>query len=178
MTLADPVTPPDLALVTFLQSVERAVADAYDAVLPLLSDSTKPVATKLQDHHKDYVDVLGKLVGAAAVTQSNATLALVLAARLQKMTDEKTALTVTAGIENQLAETYSFVFTTITSPDVIKLLVTILPVVATHAAVLAALAILPTASVFPNGPFEGTTVAGTDNADLGAGFDPTAFPVG
>ena len=39
-------------------------------------------------------------------------------------------------------------------------------------------AILPTASVFPNGPFEGTAVAGTDNTDVSLGFDPAAFPVG
>src|SRR5438128_8548067 len=112
MPVADPIAPPDIALVAFLQSVERAVTDAYDKVLPLLSDSSKPVATKLQAHHKDYVDALGKLAGPAAVDVANQTLSLVLAARLQTMTDEKSALTVTAGIENQLAATYAFAFTT------------------------------------------------------------------
>ena len=176
--MTEPIAPAEVAMVAYLQSIERAIVDAYDTVLPSLGDSTKPVATKLQTHHKDYVDALGQLAGAAAVSAPNQTLALVLAARLQTTQDEKPALTVAAGIENQLAETYAFVFTSITSPDVVKLLATILPVISSHAAALAALAILPTASVFPNGPFEGTSVAGIDSTDFGAGFDPAAFPIG
>ena len=176
--MADPIAPVDVALVAFLQSVERAIADVYDRVFPFLGDSAKPVATKMQGHHRDYVDALGQLAGPAAVATANQTLALVLAARLQNVTDEKAALTTAAGIENQLTETYAFAFTTLTSPDVVKVLATILPVVSSHAAALGALAILPTAAVFPNGPFEGTTVAGADTTDLGAGFDPAAFPVG
>ena len=179
MTTPDePIEPPDLALVVFLQSVERSVVDAYDRVLPLLGDSVKPAVVKLQTHHKDYVDALGKLTGAAAVPAANQTLSFVLAARLQTMTDEKSALTVAFGIENQLSETYGFAFTTVISPDVVKLLATIMSVVSMHAAALAGLAVLPTASAFPNGPFEGTTVAGTENTDAKAGFDPAAFPVG
>ena len=173
-----PIEPPDLALVVFLQSVERSVVDAYDRVLPLLGDSAKPAVVKVQAHHKDYVDALGKLPGTAAVPTANQTLAFVLAARLQAMTDEKSALTVAFGIENQLSETYGFAFTTVTSPDVVNLLATLMPVVSTHAAALAGLAVLPTASAFPNGPFEGTTVAGAENTDAKAGFDPAAFPVG
>lgn len=176
MPLADPIAPPDLALVAFLQSIERAVVDFYDKAMPFLTDSAKPVVGKMQGHHKDYVDALGKLAGTAAVSTPNPALSFVLTARLPSMTDEKTALTALAGTENQLAETYAFTFTSLTSADVIKLLVTILPVVSTHAATLAGLAVLPTAAVFPNGPFEGTAVAGTDNASTNAGFDPAAFP--
>jgi hypothetical protein len=179
MTLsAEPIEPPDLVLIVFLQTVERSVVDAYDQVLALLGDAAKSAVTKMQAHHKDYVDALGKLAGAAAVPGANQTLSFLLGARLQTMTDEKSALTVASSIENQLAATYGFAFTTITSPDVVKLLATIMSVVSTHAAALAGLAVLPTASAFPNGPFEGTTVAGTENTDAKAGFDPAAFPVG
>lgn len=179
MTVADPIPLADAGLVVFLESVERAIADAYDRVLPLLGDSAKAVATRLQAHHRDYVDALAKLAGGgSAGSRPNQTLVLVLTARLQSATDERSALTVTAGIENQLAETYAFAFTTITSPDVVDLLATILPVVSSHAATLAALAVLPTATVFPSGPFEGTAVAGTDNTQANAGFDPAAFPTG
>ena len=178
MPFTEPVTPADVAMVVYLQSIERAIGDAYDKVLPLLGESSRPLATKLQAHHKDYVDALGALAGPAAVGTANQTLSLVLAFRLQNITDEKSALTATAGIENQLTETYALAFTTVTSPDVVKLLATVLPVISSHAAALAALAILPTASVFPNGPFEGTAVAGTDNTDVSLGFDPAAFLVG
>lgn len=179
MTATAPIPPADAGLVVFLETVERAIIDVYDRLMPLLGDSAKSVASKLQTHHKDYVDALDKLSGGApAGSKANQTLAFVLAARLQSATDEKSSLTVTAGIENQLAETYAFAFTTITSPDVIDLLATILPMVATHAATLSALAVLPTATVFPNGPFEGTAVAGTDNTQANAGFDPAAFPTG
>lgn len=178
MTFADAVTPADLALVGYLQSIERAVADFYDNVLPLLTDATRPVAAKMQAHHKDYIDALGKLAGPSAVKVANPALSFVLAARVPSMVDERTALTVTAGVENQLAETYAFAFTSLTSPDALKLPATILPVVSAHAATLAGLAVLPTAAVFPNGPFEGTAVAGTDYSSINAGFDPAAFPVG
>lgn len=179
MTVREPVAPADTALLLFLRSVELAIADLYDKVLPLLGDSAKPIAAKFQAHHRDYADSLGKLAGGGpTLPGANATLSLVLAARLQSMSDERTALTATAAIENQLAATYAFTFTTLTSPDVIKLLVTILPVVSAHAATLGGLAVLPTAAVFPNGPFESTVVAGTDSSDIKAGFDPAAFPVG
>ena len=178
MITAEPIEPPDLALVVFLQSVERSVVDAYDHVLPLLGDTVKPAVATIQTHHKDYVGALGKLAGPAAVPVANQTLSFLLGARLQSMTDEKSALTVASSIENQLAATYGFAFTTIASADVVKLLATIMTMVSTHGAVLAGLAVLPTASAFPNGPFEGTTVAGTENTDAKAGFDPAAFPVG
>jgi hypothetical protein len=66
----------------------------------------------------------------------------------------------------------------LTSPDVIRTVATILPVVSGHAAALGSLAAVPTATIFPNGPFEGTAVAGPDNPDFKLGFDPASYPVG
>jgi hypothetical protein len=175
--MSDPLAPPDSALAGFLQSVERTVVDAYDKVLPLLSQSDKALGTTFQEHHRDYADALGKLAGSAAANHPNQTLSLVLAARLQSMSDERSALTSAAAVENELAATYGFALSTTGSPDVVKLIATILPMVSTHAAALAALASVPTAAVFPNGAFETTTVAGVDSADASAGFDPAAFPV-
>ena len=94
------------------------------------------------------------------------------------MSDERSALTSIAAVENELVATHGFAFSTTASPDLIKLVATIVPVLSTHAATLASLASVPTAAVFPNGAFETTTVAGVDSADASAGFDPAAFPVG
>jgi len=176
--MADPVAPPDAALAGFLQSVERTVIDAYDKALPLLSESNKELGSKFQGHHRDYADALGKVAGASATNHTNNTLSLVLAARLQSMSDERSALTSIAAVENELVATHGFAFSTTASPDLIKLIATILPVLSTHAATLASLASVPTAAVFPNGAFETTTVAGVDSTDASAGFDPAAFPVG
>ena len=176
--MADPVAPPDAALAGFLQSVERTVIDAYDKALPLLSESNKALGSTFQDHHRDYADALGKLAGSSAANHTNQTLSLVLAARLQSMSDERSALTSIAAVENELVATHGFAFSTTASPDLIKLVATILPVLSTHAATLASLASVPTAAVFPTGAFETTTVAGVDSADASAGFDPAAFPVG
>ena len=179
MGASEPIPPGDVSLLVYLASVERAIAGAYDTILPALGDASKVIASKLQAHHQQYIDTLSKLAGTGASGPSgNPTLSLVLAARVQNMPDERSALTVASGIENQLASTYAFAFTNITSIDVAKVLATILPVVSMHAATLAALAILPTATAFPNGPFEDTAVAGTDYSETRAGFDPAAFPVG
>ena len=91
--MADPIAAPDAALAGFLQSVERTVVDAYDKALPLLSASNKALGSTFQDHHRDYADALGKLAGASAANHTNQTLSLVLAARLQSMSDERSALT-------------------------------------------------------------------------------------
>ena len=181
MDATEPVPPGDLSLVVYLASVEREITKAYDTILPALGDASKAVATTLQSHHAQYVDALSELAGSGAGgsgSLGNPTLSLVLAARLQHMSDEKSALTVASGIENQLASTYAYAFTNITSVDVAKVLATILPVVSMHTATLAALAVLPTATVFPNGPFEDTSIAGTEYSETRAGFDPAAFPVG
>jgi hypothetical protein len=178
MTENEPVTPADAALAGFMQSIELAVVDAYEKVLPLLGDAARPIAAKFQGHHRDYADALAKQAAGSAAKVPNQTLTLVLTARLQGVADEKSALTFAFGLENQVAETYAFTFTTLTSPDVVRVAATILPVVSAHAAALGSLAGLATASTFPNGPFEGTAVADPENQDIRLGFDPLSFPVG
>jgi hypothetical protein len=178
MAVGETVTPADAALAAFIQSVELAAVDAYDKLLPLLGDTTKPVALKFQAHHREYTDALAKQAGGSAVKVPNQTLTLVLAARLQGVADEKGALMFAFGLENQITATYAFTLTTLTSPDVVGVTATILPVLAAHAAALGSLAGLPLAAAFPNGPFEGTAVAGAENPDFKLGFDPLSFPVG
>jgi hypothetical protein len=175
MSGAEPVTPADAALAGYLQSVELAVADVYAQNGALLGESSQPVVSKFQTHHSTYATELAKLAGAAAVHGPNPSLAALLAARLQAATDEPAVLTFLFGLENQLASTYGFAATVATSPDVVRLIATILPSTSGRCAVLGTLAKLSTPLLFPNGPVESTVVG--DGADVRLGFDPTLFPV-
>lgn len=175
MTPEDPVTPEDATLAGFLQSIALAVADVYDKVTPFLSDTTKPTAATFQNHHKEHALALAARAGTAAATLPNQALTLVLAARLQGVADERGALTFAFGLEHQVTETYVFTLTTLTSPDVIRLVATIVTVVSGHAGILGSSAGLTTTALFPNGPLEGATVG--DGSDGNLGFDPASFPV-
>lgn len=171
----DPVTPKDAGLAAFLQSLALAAADAYDKVAPFLSDTSTPTATLFGSHHRDHAAALAKLAGASAAKAPNQALTLVLTARLQTVVDERSAFALAFDLENQLAATYGFTLTTLTSTDVIHLVATILTVVAGHAALAGSGAGIATSTLFPNGATEATTVA--DGSNTKVGFDPASFPV-
>lgn len=174
MPVTQPVTTADSTLAAYLQSVELAIVGAYDEVLPLLSEAERTVAALFQSHHREYAAALQEIAGTAAVSVANPRLALVLAARLQTVSDERTALTFAFGVENQLTATYEFALTTVTSAALVQLVSTTIPIVAGHCAVLGSAAALPPSLVFPNGPFEANTVG--DGSDLRLGLDPVSFP--
>lgn len=174
MTAAQLSTAADASTAGFLQSVALAVVNAYDKVTPLLSDTTKPIATKFQAHHREHADALAKQAGVSAAKLANPALELVLAARLQSVVDERGALTFASSLENDVAETYAFTLGALTGPDAIHLVATILPVVTGHSLVLGSSAGLTSTALFPNGAIEGTTVG--DGSDLKLGFDPVSFP--
>jgi hypothetical protein len=175
MTAQDPVTAADATLAGFLQSIALAVADLYDKVIPLLSDTMKPVATAFQNHHKEHAVALATQAGTAAATLPNQALTLVLAARFQGVADERGALTFAFELEHQVTATYAFTQTALTSPDVVRLVATILTVVSGHAGVLGSSAGRTATALFPDGPLQGATVG--DGSDTKLGFDPASFPV-
>ena len=175
MATSDTVTPKDAELAAFVQSVALAAADAYDKAASFLSDTSKPTASTFAAHHREHAAALAKQAGTVAATVPNQTLAAVLTGRLQSVVDERGALTFAFDLENQVAATYAFTLTTLTSTDVIHLVATILTVVAGHAAIVGSSAGVTTASIFPNGPTEATTVA--DGANTKVGFDPALYPV-
>ena len=168
------VTPADAMVAGFLHSITLAVVDVYDKVMPFLSDTTKPSAATFQNHHKEYAAALAARAGASAATVPNQALTLVLTARMQDVADERGALNVAFGLEHQVTETYAFALTTLTSPDVIHLVATILTVVSGQAGILGSSAGLATTALFPNGALVGATVG--DGSDLQLGFDPASFP--
>ena len=91
------------------------------------------------------------------------------------MKDEKGALTLAFGLENQAAETYAFGLTAATGMDAIAGMATILPIEAEHAAILGAALGMPVPDIFINGAFESAAVG--DGSDIKKGLDPTLFPV-
>ena len=174
MAADEQVTPADALVAGFLQSIALAVVDAYDKVAPLLSDTTRPTAVTFQNHHREHAAALAALAGTAAATHPNQALTLVLTARFQGVADERGALSFASALENQVTATYAFTLNTLTSPDVIRLVATILAVVSGQAGVLGASAGLTTTTLFPNGALVGATVG--DGSDLTLGFDPVSFP--
>ena len=175
MTAQDPVTPADATLAGFLQSIAMAVADVYDKVIPLLSDTAQPIAATFQNHHKEHAVALAAQAGTAAATLPNQALTLVLAARFQAIADERGALGFTFGLEHQVTATYAFALGALTSPDVIRLAATILTVVSGHAGVLGSSAGLTATALFPDGALHSAAVG--DGSDTTLGFDPASFPV-
>jgi Ferritin-like domain len=171
-----PPTIEDIAIARFLQSIALAVAGIYDKVLPLLTDTTKPSATKFQAHYRDHATALAALAGPSAATLPNQALTLVLASQVQNVTDERGALTFSFGVENQVTETYAWAFGSLTSPEATHLVATMLTVAASHAAIMGLHAGLTSAALFPNGALEGSTVGDGTNTKLG--FDPVVFPPG
>ena len=136
---------------------------------PFLSDTTKPTADAQTTTRKHALSRSAQ--GTAAATSPPFT--LVLPPDAGK--DERGALTFAFGLEHQVTETYVFTLTTLTSPDVIRLVATIVTVVSGHAGILGSSAGLTTTALFPNGPLEGATVG--DGSDGNLGFDPASFPV-
>ena len=175
MATSATITPQDATLAAFAQSIALAAADVYDKAAPLLSETAKPTATAFALHHRDHAAALAKLAGAVAATVANQTLTAVLAGRLQAVVDERGALTFAFDLENQVAATYEFMLTTLTSSDVIQLVATIVPVIAGQAAIAGSSAGVATSALFPNGALEASTVA--DGANTKVGFDPALYPV-
>jgi hypothetical protein len=177
MPAADVVITPDADLCAFMQSVELAVVDAYDRLAQLIGDDRKPMVASFQSHHNDYATALGALTSTASAPAHgpNQALQLVLTARLQSVSDQRGAFNFGFELENDVVTTYSFVLTTVMSPDVVRLVSTIVPVVSAQATVFGTLTGLPTSGLFPGGAFESTTVG--DGSDVKLGFDPASFPV-
>ena len=175
MTAQDPVTPADATLAGFLQSIALAVADVYDKVTPLLSDTAKPIATTFQNHHKEHALALAAQAGTATATLPNQALTLVLAAPAPGggRRARRAGLRVRSRAPGQRD-------------------VRIRPRRAHesrrhssrrhdphgrvgHAGVLGSSAGLTAAALFPNGALHGAAVG--DGSDTTLGFDPASFPV-
>src|SRR4051794_21637543 len=122
----------DEDLAAFAQSVELAAVAAYGMAGAALSPATKPVAELFAMHHQQHADAFGAVAGAKKVSGPNQKLVAALTPALQAVKDEKGALTLAFGLENQAAETYAFGLTAASGKDAIAGMATILPIETEH----------------------------------------------
>ena len=173
--------PTDSDLAAFSQSVELAIAAAYDALMPRFAERVQPVVAAFRLHHLAHADELaraageiGRAAGTTSTAAPNAGILAALAPRIEAAGDEPTALQLVVALENQLTATHAFSLTTLEQPATVRTVATILPVEATHAAVAGGLLGTAVPDLFVNGSFESALVS--DGADPRMGFSPFAYP--
>ena len=165
----------DEDLAAFAQSIELAAVAAYGMAAAALSSATKPVGQLFATHHQQHADAFGAVAGSKAVKGPNQALVTALTPALQAVKDEKGALELAFGLENQAAETYAFGLTAATGSDAVSGMATILPIEAEHAAILGVALGMSVPDIFVNGAFESAAVG--DGSSIKKGLDPSVFPV-
>jgi hypothetical protein len=179
--LLEPVQAPaptayDTDYAAFAESIELAIVSLYNGTLLKLTGENVATAARFRDHHQDHARAYASLAAGKAKGAPNATLLFEKASAIPGLADEPTALSFLVALENQMAETYAYGLSLLTTPEVYRRVVTTLPVESQHAAVLGTILQLPPQELFITGPFENASVG--DGSDARRGFDMAAFPVG
>jgi hypothetical protein len=166
----------DADYAAFAESLELAMVALYNDSLLKLTGENVATAARFRDHHQAHAQAYASLAAGKAKGAPNNTLVFTKTPAVQALTDEPSALSFLVTLENQMAETYAYGLSTLTSPDVYRRVITTLPVESEHAAVLGAVAQLDPQGLFITGPFENASVG--DGTDPRRGFDMASFPVG
>jgi hypothetical protein len=178
--LQEPVQAPapssfDTDYAAFAASIELAMVALYNDTLLKLTGENVATAARFRDHHQDHADAYATLAAGKAKGAPNATLLYMKASAVPSLADEPSTLSFLVALENQMAETYAYGLTLLTTPDVYRRVVTTLPVESQHAAVLGTILQLPPKDLFITESFENASVG--DGTDARRGFDMAAFPV-
>ena len=168
--------PFDSDYVAFAESIELAMVALYNGTLLKLTGENVATAARFRDHHQAHAQAYAALAAGKAKGAPNATLLYAKAPAAAAAVDENSALSFLVALENQMAETYAYGLTLLTTPDIYRRVVTTLPVESEHAAVLGTILQLGPADLFITGPFENASVG--DGSDERRGFDMALFPVG
>jgi len=167
--------PYDTDYAAFAESLELAMVALYNDTLLKLTGENVATAARFRDHHQEHAQAYASLAAGKAKGVANNTLVFIETPTVQALTDEPSALSFLITLENQMAETYAYGLTLLTSPDVYRRVITTLPVESEHAAVLGTVANLAPEALFITGPFENASVG--DGSDPRRGFDMAALPV-
>jgi hypothetical protein len=167
--------PFDTDYAAFAESLELAMVALYNATLLKLTGENVATAARFRDHHQQHAQAYASLAAGKAKGVPNNTLVFIKTPDAQALTDEPSALSFLVTLENQMAETYAYGLSLLTSPDVYGRVITTLPVESEHAAVLGTVADLSPQALFITGPFENASVG--DGSDPRRGFDMATFPV-
>lgn len=168
--------PFDTDYAAWAESIELATVALYNEVLLKLTGENVATAARFRDHHQAHAQAYASLAAGKAKGAPNSALIYVQTPALQGAADEATALTSLVALENQMAETYAYGLTLVSTPDVYDRMVTTLPVESEHAAVLGTILQLGPPELFVTGPFENASVG--DGTDPRRGFDMATFPLG
>jgi len=158
----------DASLTAFAESVELAVAAAYDAAATQLDDPVDArTGAVYAAHHRSHAEAFARLAGSSGGGTANARLATVLAGQLAALTAPTDVVRFLVGLENRLAATHQYLSGALTNAETAALVATVLPVEAAHAAVLGLLLGGGPRDVVPGGGFQSPVLR----------FDPSQFPV-
>lgn len=164
----------DTQIAGYAQGVELAAVEAYKAAAGVLSAATKPVGELFARHHQEHADAFGSVAGSDRASGPNQKLLAAVKPQLDKITDEKGALSFARVLENQAAYTYAAALTLLQQAQFAAATATILPIESQHATVLSiALGLTDPGSLFPTGAFESSSLG--DGTDPKAGLDPAKF---
>ena len=168
--------PFDTDYAAWAESIELAMVALYNEVLLKLTGENVATAARFRDHHQAHAQAYASVAAGKAKGAPNNTLIYVKTPALQVAADEPSALTSLVTLENQMAETYAYGLTLVTTSDLYDRMVTTLPVESEHAAALGTILQLGPSELFVTGPFENASVG--DGTDPRRGFDMATFPIG
>jgi hypothetical protein len=156
----------DAEIAAFAESIELAVADAYQlARTKLATAEVVAAADEFADHHSQHAVAFAATAGRRATGRANPKLAEDLGAAVLAAADEDEAMAVLFDAENAMSSTYLAAIDAFRAKEVRELAASVLAVEGAHAAVFGLVIDRPTEAVFPI--FETTDRA----------FDPDAYPV-
>ena len=135
---------------------------------------TKPVAKLFMQHHQQHADAFGAVARVQGRQRPQRQAGRGATPALQAVKDEKGALELAFGLENQAAETYAFGLTVAAGMAAIGGMATILPIEAEHAAILGVALGKSLADIFVNGAFESAAVG--DGTRHQEGHRPAPVP--
>lgn len=168
--------PADLDFAAWAESLELALVTLYNETVLKLTGENVATASRFRDHHQEHAQAYAALAGAKATGKPNNVLLFTTGGAVQALTDQPSVLNFLMGLENQMAETYAYWLTLLTTPDVYQRVVTTLPIESGHAAVLGATMGSSMETLFITGAFENASVG--DGTDQRRGFDAALFPGG
>jgi hypothetical protein len=135
----DAVTIKDDDLAAFAESVELGLVEAYRQAAAggkITTPALTTLVTAFGRHHQEHAGTLAASAGAKATHVANAKLVGIASDQLRTAPSETATVKVLFDLENAASATYMFALGSFESQDAARLVASILPVEAQHAAVL------------------------------------------
>ena len=129
----------DPTIAAFLESIELAAVEVYDALGSsgkVTTAATVPLLAQFSAHHKDHAGQIGVAAGSKATHRANPTLTQTFRDQITAARNEEHAVSVAYNLESNLTSTYLYVLGLLKDTSALKLSGSILPVESQHAVIL------------------------------------------